>query len=170
MDGDGQNDPADIERLLEEFRNGAGEVICGYRATRRDTFSRRLGSRIANFVRRLFLDDGIRDTGCSLKVFPRSAVELLVPFNGLHRFLPAIFKHGGLILKEVPVNHRPRTRGQTKYSNWERMWRGLYDLIGVSWLLKRKIVILAQGFRGLKVQGLNEPPPDNRNVGPNREK
>jgi dolichol-phosphate mannosyltransferase len=146
MDGDGQNDPADIERLLEEFTSNAGDVICGFRATRRDTFSRRLASRIANFVRRLFLDDGIRDTGCSLKVFPRSAVELLVPFSGLHRFLPVIFKHAGLTLKEVPVNHRPRTRGRTKYSNWERTWRGIYDLIGVSWLLKRMIIFHEKKF------------------------
>jgi dolichol-phosphate mannosyltransferase len=140
MDGDGQNDPADIPRLVEELRKGSADVICGYRTFRRDSLSRRLASRIANKIRRAILDDGVSDTGCSLKVFPRSAVRLLVPFNGLHRFLPAIFKQAGMTIKEVPVNHRERTRGQSKYSNWERTWRGLYDLFGVRWLLKRKII------------------------------
>lgn len=140
MDGDGQNDPADFATLLRAHAEGQGEVICGYRANRRDTWDRKLASRIANRIRRVFLSDGIRDTGCSLKLFPREAVTYLVPFNGLHRFLPAIFLHAGLKLAEVPVNHRPRARGISKYTNWERALRGLYDLVGVGWLLKRKIL------------------------------
>lgn len=141
MDGDGQNDPHDIPRMLAAWETGAGQVICGYRAKRRDNLSRRLASRGANFIRHLFIDDDVRDTGCGLKLFPTECRSLLVPFNGLHRFLPAIFKQAGLRVAELPVNHRPRTRGQSKYSNWERALRGAYDLIGVSWLLKRKVVL-----------------------------
>lgn len=141
MDGDGQNDPRDIPRLLAAWEDGAGQVICGYRAKRRDSLSRRLASRGANFIRHLFIDDDVRDTGCGLKLFPTEYRTLLVPFNGLHRFLPALFKQAGLKVVEIPVNHRPRTRGRSKYSNWERAIRGAYDLVGVAWLLKRKVVL-----------------------------
>jgi len=140
MDGDGQNDPANFKLLLAEFAKGGADVVCGYRANRRDTWSRRAASRIANGIRRAFLDDGVRDTGCSQKVFRREVAGLLVPFRGLHRYLPAIFKQAGLRISEVPVNHRPRRAGVSKYSNWLRAWHGLYDLVGVGWLLKRKIV------------------------------
>ena len=137
MDGDGQNDPADIDALISKLNQA--DIVCGYRATRKDTWSRRIASKVANAIRRIFLDDGARDTGCSLKVFSRPCVELLVPFNGLHRYLPAIFKKAGLTIAEVPVNHRPRTQGTSKYTNWNRAIRGIYDLIGVAWLLNRKI-------------------------------
>ena len=137
IDGDGQNDPADIDSLIARLPEA--DVVVGYRAKRKDTWSRRVASRFANRIRRMFLEDGVRDTGCSLKVFATDYVELLVPFNGLHRYLPAIFKKAGLKLAEVPVNHRPRVEGISKYTNWERALRGVYDLIGVAWLLKRKI-------------------------------
>jgi len=137
LDGDGQNDPADIDLLISKLVGA--DVVVGYRAKRKDTWSRRVASKVANRIRRMFLEDGVRDTGCSLKVFPKEYVELLVPFNGLHRYLPAIFKKAGLKLDEVPVNHRPRVEGVSKYTNWERALRGVYDLIGVSWLLKRKV-------------------------------
>lgn len=140
MDGDGQNDPANFKLLLAEFAKGQVDVVCGYRANRRDTLSRRAASRIANAIRRAFLDDGVRDTGCSQKVFYREAAELLVPFRGLHRYLPAIFKQAGLRIAEVPVNHRPRRAGVSKYGNWTRAIHGIHDLVGVSWLLSRKIV------------------------------
>lgn len=139
MDGDGQNDPANFQLLLAEFARGEADVVCGYRANRRDTWSRRAASKFANAIRRAFLDDGVRDTGCSQKVFRREAVELLVPFRGLHRYLPALFKKAGLRIAEVPVNHRPRRAGISKYSNWRRALHGIYDLVGVGWLLKRKI-------------------------------
>jgi dolichol-phosphate mannosyltransferase len=137
LDGDGQNDPADIEQLIARLPHA--DVVVGYRAKRKDTWSRRMASRFANRIRRLFLEDGVRDTGCSLKVFARAHVELLVPFNGLHRYLPAIFTKAGLKIDEVPVNHRPRVEGTSKYTNWERALRGIYDLIGVAWLLNRKV-------------------------------
>ena len=139
MDGDGQNDPENFIQLLDEFAKGSADVVCGYRADRRDTWSRRTASGIANAIRRTFLDDGVRDTGCSQKVFRREAVELLVPFRGLHRYLPAIFKHAGLGISEIPVNHRERLAGVSKYSNFTRAMHGIYDLIGVGWLLNRKI-------------------------------
>jgi len=137
MDGDGQNDPADIGRLIEAL--GDADVACGYRADRQDNLSKRVASRIANAVRRTLLDDGVRDTGCSLKVFARDHVEQLVPFDGMHRYLPALFIAAGLRLVEVPVNHRPRRYGESKYTNLSRALRGLYDLVGVRWLLRRKI-------------------------------
>lgn len=139
MDGDGQNDPENFKRLLDEFAKGHSDVVCGYRANRRDTWSRRIASRVANAIRRTFLDDGVRDTGCSQKVFRREAVGLLVPFRGLHRYLPAIFKHAGLRISEIPVNHRARIAGVSKYSNFTRAMHGIYDLVGVGWLLNRKI-------------------------------
>lgn len=140
MDGDGQNDPANFFPLLAEFAKGHADVVCGYRRRRNDTWRRRGASRIANAIRRFFLDDGVSDTGCSQKVFGREAVELLMPFRGMHRYLPAIFKHAGLRIAEVPVNHRPRRRGQSKYNNWTRAIHGIYDLVGVVWLLNRKII------------------------------
>lgn len=140
MDGDGQNDPADIEKLVARLQEREVDVVCGQRVKRRDTWSRRIASRLANGIRRRILNDGISDTGCSLKAFHRRHVELLVPFNGLHRYLPAIFKHAGLRLAEIPVNHRARPHGKSKYTNWNRAWRGLYDLLGMRWLLNRKVV------------------------------
>ncbi len=137
MDGDGQNDPADIDTLIAKLTEA--DVVVGYRAKRKDTWSRRAASKIANRIRRLFLEDGVRDTGCSLKAFPTVYRELLVPFNGLHRFLPATFKKAGLNIAEVPVNHRQRSAGVSKYTNWNRAIRGIYDLFGVAWLLNRKV-------------------------------
>jgi dolichol-phosphate mannosyltransferase len=139
MDGDGQNDPVNFLRLLEAHARGAGDVICGYRVDRCDAWSRRVASRIANRIRRIILDDGVRDTGCTQKVFRRDAVEVLVPFHGLHRYLPALFQQAGLRLAEVPLQHRSRLSGRSKYNNWTRAWHGWYDLIGVRWLLRRRI-------------------------------
>lgn len=144
MDGDGQNDPADFPKLVEALLSGGADVICGYRANRVDTASRRYASRFANAIRRRFLQDGVRDTGCSVKVFRREAVDHLVPFNGMHRYLPAIFLQAGLKIGEIPVNHRGRMAGASKYTNWDRALRGIYDLIGVQWLLRRKVQWSAQ--------------------------
>lgn len=139
MDGDGQTDPAEFSKLLEAQSESGADVVCGVRVKRNDTMSRRLASKWANKIRRSILDDGIRDTGCSQKMFVRDAIDLLVPFNGLHRYLPAIFKHAGLKIVEVEVHHRGRHAGESKYTNWDRALRGVYDLIGVAWLLKRKV-------------------------------
>ena len=138
MDGDGQNDPADIPALVAALTEGIG-MVCGYRAVRKDTASRRWASKIANRIRVTFINDGIRDTGCSLKCFRREAVDHLVPFNGMHRYMAAFMKRAGLTIAEIPVNHRSRHAGTSKYTNWDRALRGIYDLFGVSWLLRRKV-------------------------------
>ncbi|ADE54743.1 glycosyltransferase family 2 protein [Coraliomargarita akajimensis] len=139
MDGDGQNDPADIPKLRAELKGDIG-MVCGYRAQRKDTASRRWASKIANKIRVAIIDDGLRDTGCSLKCFHREAVDHLVPFNGMHRYMAAMMKKAGLKISEIPVNHRERHAGTSKYTNWDRALRGIYDLFGVSWLLKRKVL------------------------------
>jgi len=141
MDGDGQNDPADIAKLLAAWRDGSADVVCGFRKNRRDTWNRVAASRFANIIRRIFLHDGVRDTGCSLKLFRREAVAVLPPFNGLHRYLPVFFRRAGLILEEVAVNHRPRSAGASKYTNWQRGLVGIRDLIGVGWLLRRHVIL-----------------------------
>jgi dolichol-phosphate mannosyltransferase len=137
LDGDGQNDPADIPALVASLEKA--DFVCGYRQTRQDSCSRRIASRMANSIRRFFLKDQVRDTGCSLKAMRREHVGYLVPFNGLHRYIPALLLNAGLTLVEVPVNHRPRIRGVSKYTIGGRALRGLRDLFGVSWLMVRQI-------------------------------
>lgn len=137
LDGDLQNDPADLPRLLAQA--ASFDVVIGRRAKRRDTFARRLASRIANTVRRAVLHDGSSDTGCSLKVFPVSAFLELPHFDGMHRFLPALFANYGFSVHELDVNHRPRRAGRSKYTNFARLRRTIVDLFGVWWLTRRAI-------------------------------
>ena len=115
IDGDLQNDPADIPRLLTEISRGA-DLVCGYRSRRKDSWVKRISSRVANFVRSRFTRDGVRDTGCTLKAMRRDCIRALVPFKGMHRFIPALIKGAGYSLVEIPVNHRCRTGGHSKVS------------------------------------------------------
>jgi Glycosyltransferases involved in cell wall biogenesis len=138
IDGDLQNDPADIPKLLSEISRGA-DLVCGYRALRRDTRVKRLTSRIANAVRSRYTKDGVRDTGCTLKAMRRECVSALIPFKGIHRFIPALIKNAGYRLVEIPVNHRPRRFGQTKYGLGNRAVRATIDMFGVRWLLSRRL-------------------------------
>ncbi len=138
IDGDLQNDPADIPRLLGEIEKGA-DLVCGYRAKRKDTRVKRLTSRVANFVRSRFTKDGVRDTGCSLKAMRRECIATLVPFKGMHRFIPALVKGGGYKLVEIPVNHRARKFGVSKYGLGNRAVRATVDMFGVRWLLSRQL-------------------------------
>ena len=138
IDGDLQNDPADIPRLLAEISRGA-DLVCGYRAQRKDTVVKRITSRIANFVRSRFTRDGVRDTGCTLKAMRRDCIAALVPFKGMHRFIPALVKGAGYRLVETPVNHRPRRFGQSKYGLGNRAVRATIDMFGVRWLLSRRL-------------------------------
>ena len=138
IDGDLQNDPADIPRLLAEIARGA-DLVCGYRAQRRDTLVKRLTSWVANAVRSRFNKDGVRDTGCTLKAMRRECVGTLVPFKGMHRFIPALVKGAGYRVVEVPVNHRSRRFGQSKYGLGNRAVRATIDMFGVRWLLSRRL-------------------------------
>ena len=136
IDGDLQNDPADIPRLLEQIAQGA-DLACGYRAKRKDTITKRMTSRIANFVRSRFTKDYVRDTGCTLKAMRRECADALIPFKGMHRFIPALIRGAGHRLVEIPVNHRPRRFGRTKYGFGSRALRATVDMFGVRWLLSR---------------------------------
>jgi dolichol-phosphate mannosyltransferase len=138
IDGDLQNDPADIPTLLTEIGRGA-DLVCGYRAQRKDTVVKRITSRIANFVRSRFTKDGVRDTGCTLKAMKRECISALLPFKGMHRFIPALVKGAGYRLVEIPVNHRPRKFGQSKYGLGNRALRATIDMFGVRWLLSRRL-------------------------------
>jgi glycosyltransferase involved in cell wall biosynthesis len=138
IDGDLQNDPADIPRLLAEIERGA-DLVCGYRARRKDTLVKRITSRVANFIRSRFTKDGVRDTGCTLKAMRRECIGALLPFKGMHRFIPALVKGAGYRLVEIPVNHRPRRFGQSKYGLSNRAIRATVDMFGVRWLLSRQL-------------------------------
>lgn len=141
LDGDGQNDPADIPGLLAAYRasalNAPVHMIAGQRTRRRDSLVKRLSSRIANRVRGAMLGDGIADTGCGLKLFDRDAFMRLPYFDHMHRFLPALMQREGYRVLTHPVNHRPRQTGVSKYGTWNRLWVGIVDLAGVYWLRTR---------------------------------
>jgi dolichol-phosphate mannosyltransferase len=141
LDGDGQNDPADIPGMLQLVRGGHGPVdvqlVAGHRVNRRDTASKRWASRFANGLRRRMLNDATPDTGCGLKLIERAAFLRLPYFDHMHRFLPALIqRHNGRMIVH-PVNHRPRTAGVSKYGNLDRALVGILDLFGVWWLIKR---------------------------------
>ena len=138
LDGDGQNDPADIPALLARAESEAGLVlIAGHRTRRQDNRVKRLSSRAANRIRARLLGDHTPDTGCGLKIFTRQAFLELPAFDHMHRYLPAlIIRDGGRVIS-VPVGHRPRLRGASKYGTWDRLWVGIFDLAGVAWLQRR---------------------------------
>lgn len=140
LDGDGQNDPADIPALLAVFQRQKADrrlMVIGLRANRRDTWSKRVTSRIANDVRARLLGDATPDAGCGLKVFTRDAFLAMPQFDHMHRFLPALMvRQGGRVLS-VPVHHRPRRTGRSKYGTLDRLWVGIIDLLGVMWLQRR---------------------------------
>lgn len=143
IDGDLQNDPADIPRLLDAVGDGA-DLVCGYRALRKDTRVKKLTSRIANFVRSRFVGDGVRDTGCTLKAMRRECAAALVPFKGVHRFIPALVKNAGFKVVEIPVNHRARQFGVSKYGLGNRALRATIDMFGVRWLIARRVAFETQ--------------------------
>jgi dolichol-phosphate mannosyltransferase len=137
LDADLQNDPADVPALVAELERSGAAVVAGYRVDRRDSRWKRLQSRIANGVRNRLNGETIRDTGCSLKAFRADAVRELPLFQGMHRFLPTLIRmHGGSV-REVPVRHRPRRFGRTKYGMWNRVFRSFADAIAVRWMQRR---------------------------------
>ncbi|WP_440995856.1 glycosyltransferase family 2 protein [Arhodomonas sp. SL1] len=139
LDGDGQNDPADIPRLLVEQQRSGAHLVTGWRRRRRDRWHRRWSSRVANTVRGRLLGDDCPDTGCGLKLFRRADFLDLPRFDHMHRFLPALFRRAGLPVASVAVSHRARAAGHSKYGLFDRLWVGVVDLLGVSWLGRRWI-------------------------------
>ncbi len=139
IDGDLQNDPADIPKLMASLERHEADMVCGYRANRKDTGFKRIQSKIANGVRNYFTHDGVRDTGCTLKVMRQECRQALIPFTGMHRFIPALIKNAGYNVIEEPVNHRARKHGDSKYgAGLKRAKPATEDLIGVCWLNSRR--------------------------------
>ncbi|MDX9793149.1 MAG: glycosyltransferase [Kiritimatiellia bacterium] len=139
LDGDGQNVPADIPAVVSALGPSC-DCCCGYRAVRKDTIWKRLGSRLANGVRNAVLGETIRDTGCSVKAFKAEFVRELQPWNGMHRFFGSLVEMRGGRIGQVEVRHRSRRAGISKYSNWGRLKRTVFDLIAVRWLKSRSRV------------------------------
>jgi dolichol-phosphate mannosyltransferase len=137
LDGDLQNDPADLPRLFAELNSV--DFVSGVRVNRQDNWLRRVSSGIARRARKVVLGADFRDTGCALRAFKRTALDGIFPFHGWHRFLPILVQGGGASTKELPVNHRPRVAGVSKYGVWDRLGRGIFDLIGVRWYQKRRL-------------------------------
>lgn len=130
MDGDGQNDPADIPKLIEHLEKSGLDVVSGWRKNRKDSFLKKFSSRIANLMRQVIIHDGIRDSGCSLKIYKRECFEGVNLYGEMHRFIPAILKIKGFTVGEIVVNHRKRTAGKTKYT-WRRGVKGIIDMFTV---------------------------------------
>jgi dolichol-phosphate mannosyltransferase len=137
LDGDLQNDPADLPKLIAEIKNV--DFVCGVRTKRKDTWVRRVSSKVARWARKSALGVDFADTGCAFRVFKRSTLDGLFGFNGLHRFLPVLVHGGGHSTKEIPINHRARVAGVSKYGLFNRLGRGIYDLIAVGWYQRRRV-------------------------------
>lgn len=140
LDGDGQNDPADIPILIDIFQNNNVDMVNGVRRKRHDSFVRKISSRIANSFRDWVTGDKVTDVGCSVRVFRAKCVEHIPLFKGMHRFFPTLVKIAGFTrIMEHPVNHRPRSKGVTKYGIQNRLWVGLADLGAVKWMQRRLV-------------------------------
>lgn len=137
LDGDLQNDPKDIPKLLEALKDH--DMVCGWRQKRKDTFFKRIISKPSNIIRSRLCQDQVHDTGCSLKVFKKEALLKIWGFHGMHRFFPALFKVEGLTVGEVKVSHRARTQGKSKYHLFNRSIGPLLDMFAVYWMRKRRL-------------------------------
>lgn len=137
LDGDRQNDPHDIPKMLPLIHEC--DLVCGIRAKRKDSWSKKMTSKLANAVRQWMCEDGVQDTGCSLKIYRRECLDKIKMYHGMHRFLPALFKIEGLRIKEIPVNHRERTRGKSNYNFFNRSFNTIADLLAVRWMKKRQL-------------------------------
>ncbi len=137
LDGDRQNDPSDIPSMIEALPHA--DLVCGLRLNRRDPWTKRWISKLANFVRSRVCCDDIPDTGCSLKIYRKSCLEQIKLFNGMHRFLPALFKLEGFRVTSVPVKHRPRVEGETKYFFFNRSISPFIDMFAVWWMRRRHL-------------------------------
>jgi glycosyltransferase involved in cell wall biosynthesis len=137
MDADLQNDPSDIIKLLDYLPKY--DMVTGWRTKRHDTWLTKISSKIANSTRNMLTSENIHDTGCSLKIMKKSYLDRIKMFRGMHRFLPTLMKLEGAKVIEIPVNHRPRTRGVSNYGVWDRAFSGLRDLLAVRWMQDRHI-------------------------------
>ncbi len=155
LDGDGQNDPRDIPELVRLLKTESVDLVNGYRQNRRDNHIRKLASGIANGFRNLTTGRTVRDVGCSTRAFRRQCAALLPPFKGMHRFLPTLMALHGYRYIEIPVRHRPRRFGKTKYGIHDRLWVGLFDCIGVFWFKKRFLHYQVARRSPLKTTGDN---------------
>jgi dolichol-phosphate mannosyltransferase len=138
LDGDLQNDPEELPRMLA-LLEGDVDFVCGHRVQRQDSWVRKISSRVARAARKAVLRYDFADTGCALRAFKRSALAGVFPFNGLHRFLPILVAGNGSRCREVPVKHRARVAGVSKYGVWNRLGRGIFDLVGVAWYQRRRL-------------------------------
>ncbi len=139
LDADLQNDPADIPRMMQEIERSGADMVIGVRVNRRDSWSRRMQSKIGNGVRNWITGDRITDTGCSLKLARREAIEPVRLFTGMHRFLPTLVRQAGFKVVEMPVNHRARRFGVSKYGAMNRAFKGLADCLAVRWMSSRNL-------------------------------
>jgi glycosyltransferase involved in cell wall biosynthesis len=139
LDADLQNDPADIPAMMQKLEQAKADMVIGVRVNRQDTWSRKMQSRIGNGVRNMITGDQITDTGCSLKLVKKEAVDRVRLFTGMHRFLPTLVRYAGYKVIEMPVNHRPRQFGVSKYGAMNRAFRGLADCFAVRWMGKRML-------------------------------
>src|SRR5204862_4993943 len=165
LDGDGQNDPADIPKLWRMGRTAPDApllLIAGYRESRQDGWAKRFASQIANRVRRRILGDDTPDTGCGLKLFPRALFLDLPYFDHMHRFLPALVLREGGIVRSIRVNHRPPLRGRSKYGVLDRLGGGITDLFGVRWLRRRQSrpLVIDDTEQAAELATMPEPVPD----------
>ena len=137
LDGDLQNDPADLPQMLAALANC--DLVCGVRAVRNDSAMRRISSALARGARKLVLGVDFKDIGCNFRVMKRPVLQALLPFDGLHRFLPVLAQDAGAVVKEMDIAHHPRTAGRSKYGVWNRLGRGLWDLSMIAWYRKRQL-------------------------------
>ena len=151
LDGDGQNDPADLPHMLDEARRLGVDCVTGVRAKRQDNFIRKLSSRVGNGFRNWITGDRVADSGCGVRVVRAACVAELPVFNGLHRFMPTLLRSKGYVVAESPVNHRPRLRGVSKYGVHNRLWRGIRDCFGVRCMTARAVP--AERLEGGREQG-----------------
>jgi dolichol-phosphate mannosyltransferase len=154
LDGDLQNDPADLPRMIHAL--SSADMVCGVRTRRQDNSLRRFSSGVARWARKLALGVDFRDSGCNLRVLKRSVLQTLFPFNGLHRFMPILSHGAGVLVIEVPVSHRPRIAGVSKYGVWNRLGRGICDLVMIALYRRRQLKNVSWSEQAPEVTGAIE--------------
>jgi len=150
IDGDLQNDPGDLPKMLEIAEGGECDCVCGIRQKRQDSWVRKISSKIGNGTRNWLTHESIKDVGCSIRVMRREHLSRIKMFRGMHRFLPTLLRLEGARIKEIPVRHHPRTRGKAKYGVWNRLWAGLRDIFAVRWMQSRHV--------GYKIKAQSQEP------------